>query len=97
MTAPDLAVARALARALVEHKSAACVNLVPGVQSIYRWQGQIEESSEVLLVAKTTAGRIADLVRQLRELHPYDVPECVVLEPREIEAKYKAWLLAETE
>ncbi len=97
MTAPDLAVARALARALVEHKSAACVNLVPGVQSIYRWQGQIEESSEVLLVAKTTAGRIADLVRQLRELHPYDVPECVVLEPREVEAKYKAWLLAETE
>ncbi len=97
MTAPDLALARSLAHALVEQRCVACVNLVPGVQSIYRWQGQIEESSEVLLVAKTTAGRIADLMRQLRELHPYEVPECVVLEPRDVEAKYKAWLIAETE
>lgn len=96
MTAPDAAVARTLARALVEEKCAACVNLVPGVESIYRWQGAVEEASEVLLIAKTTAGRVPDLVRRLRELHPYEVPECVVLEPRDVEPKYKAWLLAET-
>lgn len=96
MTAPDLDVARRLARALVEGHSAACVNLVPAVRSIYRWQGAIEEAGEVLMIAKTTAGRVADLMKCLGELHPYDVPECVVLEPRDVEPKYRAWLLAET-
>lgn len=96
MTAPDLEVARRLARAFVDARSAACVNIVPGITSVYRWQGQVEESSEVLLIAKTTEDRVADLMRELRELHPYEVPECVVLEPSGVEAKYLAWLRAET-
>jgi periplasmic divalent cation tolerance protein len=96
MTAPDLAVGKRLARTLVERKLAACVNLVPLATSIYAWQGQIEESSEVLLVAKTAADRVAALEAAVAELHPYDVPEVVVLDAIHVEAKYRAWLLDAT-
>jgi len=96
MTAPDLAVGKRLARALVEKKLAACVNLVPAVTSIYTWQGQIEEASEVVLVLKTTADRIAALELAVAELHPYDVPEVVVLDAVHVEAKYRAWLIDAT-
>jgi periplasmic divalent cation tolerance protein len=95
-TAPDRETATRIARALVERTLAACVNIVPGVGSVYRWQGRIEESDEVLLLAKTTQARIGDLERALGELHPYDVPECVVLAPASVEAKYLAWLVGAT-
>ena len=96
MTAPDLAVGKRLAQALVERKLAACVNLVPGVTSIYAWQGRIEESAEVMLVAKTAADRIAALEAAVRELHPYDVPEFVVLDAVHVSANYLAWLVDHT-
>ena len=96
MTAPDLEVGKRLARALVERKLAACVNLVPGATSIYTWQAQIEEAAEVMLVAKTTADRIAALEAAVAELHPYDVPEVVVLDAVHVEAKYRAWLVGAT-
>ena len=92
VTAPDEAVAERLARRLVEAELAACVNLVPGLKSVYRWEGAVEEASEVLMVAKTTAGRLAELERRLSALHPYDVPEFVALEPTHVEARYAAWL-----
>ena len=83
------------ARSLVESRLAACVSLVD-VTSVYRWEGAIEQDPEVLLVAKTTAERVAGLERALDERHPYDVPECVTLDPAHVEAKYLAWMRAET-
>ena len=97
VTAPDEDVGRRLARALVERRLAACANLIPGVRSIYRWDGEVRDEAEVLLVIKTVAGRISELEAALAELHPYDVPECIALEPASVEAKYLAWLVDETE
>lgn len=87
--------ADAFARGLVERGLAACVNLVP-VTSVYRWKGAVEEDPEVLLVAKTRAGRVPGIERVLADEHPYDVPECVVLAPDHVEAGYLEWLLLET-
>lgn len=96
ITAPDIDTARKIARRLVDSGIAACVNLVPGVLSIYRWKGAVEEAGEILLVAKTVRARVAELERALAEVHPYEVPECVVLEPRAVGAKYLEWLVGET-
>ena len=93
VTAPDREAARTLARSLVGAGLAACVNLVPGVVSVYRWRGEVQEDEEVLLVAKTTAARLPDFERALAREHPYDVPECVALEPAAVAAGYLAWLL----
>jgi periplasmic divalent cation tolerance protein len=82
------------AAGLVERRLAACVNLLP-VRSVYRWQGAVERAPEVLLVVKTVAGRLPALERHLRERHPYDVPECVALDPVRVEPGYRAWLVAE--
>ena len=79
ITAPDSETGARIARSLVEERLAACVNLVPEIRSIYRWQGKVEDDSEVLLVVKTSEVRVAELARRLRELHPYDVPELVTL------------------
>lgn len=78
-TWPDAESARAATRKLVEEKLAACGNLVPGIESIYRWQGNIETSSEVLVIFKTTAVRFAQLEERIRELHSYEVPEILAL------------------
>jgi len=96
VTAPDRDVALALARALVERRVAACANLVAGVTSVYRWEGAVEEDAEVLLVIKTVAARLGELEALLDELHPYDVPECVALEPASVSAAYLAWMVGET-
>ena len=93
VTAPDLAVARRLARELVGGRIAACVNLVEGLTSIYRWKGAVEEEREVLLVVKTSAKRVPALEAHLARHHPYEVPECVALEPASVAPAYLAWLL----
>lgn len=95
-TAPDEAVARRLAAALVERRLAACVSLVPHLTSIYRWQGRVEEATEVLLLVKTVDERTAELERVLHELHPYDTPELVVLEAAHVAPRYLSWLTDET-
>lgn len=92
VTTPDLDVGRRLARGLVDARLAACVNVLPGVTSIYRWQGAVEESSEVLLVAKTSRARLADCEAFVRREHPYDTPEFVALAARHVEPRYAAWL-----
>ena len=94
-TAPSDGVARDLARTLVGEGRVACANLVPGVTSVYRWQGEVHEDAEVLLVLKLPAGGWAGLERRVLELHPYDTPELVALEPGRVEARYLAWLLDE--
>ena len=69
-----------LARQLVQERLAACVNILPGARSIYRWQGEICDDREAVLLLKTEAARVAELTARLAELHPYDVPEVVSLE-----------------
>jgi periplasmic divalent cation tolerance protein len=95
-TAPDEAVALRIARALVEERLAACANLVPGVRSIYRFRGVVEDEREVLLVIKTCADRVEALADRLRALHPYEVPELVVMAAAGGLAPYLDWVRAET-
>jgi periplasmic divalent cation tolerance protein len=94
-TAPDADTAARIARALVEERLAACVNLVPGVRSIYRWQDRVEEDAEVLLVIKTHAARVDALAARLRALHPYELPELVALPVAAGLAPYLDWVSAE--
>jgi len=77
---------------LVESQLAACVNLIPGVESIYRWEGKVQHDAEVLAILKTTAAGLAALERRLKEVHPYDTPEIVALKPETVEARYGAWV-----
>jgi periplasmic divalent cation tolerance protein len=79
-TMPDDDRADRLARALVEEQLAACVNVHGAMASTYRWQGAVEREAERQVVIKSTRGRLADLERRIRELHPYELPEFVVLE-----------------
>ena len=79
ITAPDVETGTRIARALVEERLVACVNLVPGIRSIYRWEGSVQEDAEVLLVVKTRADRAGDLADRVAELHPYELPEVVLL------------------
>ena len=96
-TFPDAAAARVAAEQLVSERLAACVNVLPGVESIYRWQGKVETSQEVLAVIKTTAERYAELAKRLRELHPYAVPEIVALPAAAVAESYLAWVTANTQ
>jgi periplasmic divalent cation tolerance protein len=82
---------------LVERRLAACVNRVPGVTSVYRWQGAIEESAEVLLIIKTSSVKLTALEAALRELHSYEVPEFVVLQVADGSRPYLDWLFAAVE
>ena len=93
---PDEACANRIALAVVEAGLAACVNLLPRVQSVYRWQGAIESASEVPLLIKTTAGRYSELETAIRALHPYDVPEIIALPIAQGLPAYLDWLAAET-
>ena len=96
VTAPDAATAGRLARALVEERLAACANVVPGVRSIYRWQGQVEEAEEVLLLVKTRADRGAALAARVRELHPYALPEVLELPALGGSEAYLGWVREES-
>lgn len=87
--------AEGFARGLVERRLAACVNLL-AARSVYRWDGAVQADDETLLVVKTDAARLEALKGHLADAHPYDVPECVAIEPAEVEARYLAWLHAET-
>jgi periplasmic divalent cation tolerance protein len=91
-TAPTLEVAETLARGLVDAGLAACVNLYPGVRSVYRWQGALHVDDEVQMVIKTTAARFAALEQHLRAHHPYETPEILALEVADGSHAYLAWL-----
>ncbi|NIP18823.1 MAG: divalent cation tolerance protein CutA [Xanthomonadales bacterium] len=91
-TCPDREVASRLASRLVEERLAACVNVLPEIRSIYRWEGAVSEDAEVLLVIKTMEARYGELEAWLEENHPYDVPEIVALPAAGVSAGYLAWL-----
>ena len=95
-TAPDRAVAERIAQALCEERLAACVNLLSGVHSIYRWEGKIERAEEVQLIIKTSEARFAAVAARMRELHPYQVPELLKLRVDAGADAYLAWIGAET-
>lgn len=93
---PDAASARALARALVEARLAACVNILAPCRSVYRWQDKIEDAAEVPLLIKTTAARYAALEAAIRARHPYELPEIVAVPIQHGLPDYLAWVAAET-
>ena len=93
-TCPDRDSADAIARTLVAERLAACVNLLPGVASIYRWQGKIEDAAECMMVIKTTRAAWPRLLERLPELHPYEVPELIACDVRDGHAPYLAWVAA---
>lgn len=92
MTAPTLEEARMLAEKLVETQLAACVQILPEMESVYRWQGKVERQPEYLLLAKTTADRFAELEREVRVIHSYDTPEIVSFPLTECSPDYLRWL-----
>ena len=84
--------ARRIARALVDRRAAACVNIVPQVASIYRWQGKVEEAREWLLIVKTTTAAYNLVRRTIAELHSYNVPECISLSIEDGAPAYLQWI-----
>ena len=81
-----------IGRHVVEHQLAACVNIVPHIQSIYRWQGQVESSPEWLLLIKTTAEKFDAVRDAIRELHSYDLPEFASIAIEDGSAEYLGWI-----
>jgi periplasmic divalent cation tolerance protein len=92
VTAPDLKMARALTKSALQAKLIACANLLPKIESHYRWQGKIESSQEVLLVLKTEKPRLPALEKFITANHPYDTPEFLVLPVTSGSKKYLGWL-----
>ena len=92
---PDMAAAKELARALVDVRLAACVQLVDGMQSVYRWEGKVCEDHEVLLSAKTTESQWREISQYIQDCHPYDLPEILAFSPEQHAQQYGEWVQAE--
>ena len=96
-TAGSAEEARKIASALVERRLAACVNIVPQIESVYRWQGKVESTAEWLLIVKTQAGVFSKLSAAIAELHSYELPECIMLEVDASSERYLDWIEQNTE
>jgi periplasmic divalent cation tolerance protein len=94
VTAPDLKTARALAKAALQAKLVACVNLIPKMESHYWWQGNLESSAEILMILKAPRTRLAALEKMILARHPYDTPEFLALPLDAGNGKYLDWLAA---
>lgn len=92
VTFPTEEVAARICSQLLGEGRIACANLVPGVRSLYRWRGEVQDDAEVLALLKTTRGALAELETALVAAHPYETPEFVVLSPEHVEKGYLAWL-----
>lgn len=95
-TCPDRETARTIASALVDQHEAACVNIVPSLESVYRWQGKIEIDPEMLLLIKTAADRVADVQARVEALHPDELPEVVAVRLCDGSKGYLDWLEEQT-
>lgn len=91
-TFPDAETARRIVRTLIEERLIACGNLIPAVESIYTWKGAVETSAEVFAVLKTESWRYPGVEQRLRELHPYEVPECIALRVADGLPDYLRWI-----
>jgi periplasmic divalent cation tolerance protein len=91
-TAASREEAEKIAHALVERRLAACVNIVGPIHSVYRWQGKVETAAEELLLIKTTAAQFDSVANAIRELHSYDLPECIQLPIESGSAEYLKWI-----
>ena len=92
VTAPDVDVARRIARRVLDERRAACVNLLPGVTSLYWWEGKIDEQAEALLIIKTMANQVSAIIDTIKQDHPYEVPEIIALPIVEGDETYLNWL-----
>ena len=95
-TCPDADSARQIARTLVQERLAACVTRLDAAQSVYEWQGQLHEDTEVQLLIKTCGERLPAAMARLVELHPYELPECVAVEASAGLPAYLDWIRAQT-
>jgi len=93
-TFPDVEKARAVAKEIVSEGLAACVNLVPSVESIYRWGGEIQQDTEVLAIFKVASDRFEKLQGAIIAKHPYDTPEIVGIDADRVDTSYLAWVVA---
>jgi periplasmic divalent cation tolerance protein len=91
-TAGSESEARKIAHALVEPRLAACVNIIPRIHSVYRWEGKVEEAEEYLLLIKTTKAREEEVRAAIRELHSYELPECIAIPIESGSMEYLKWL-----
>jgi len=96
ITAPNRDEARLLAETLVTGRLAACVQILPEIESIYRWQGKIERQPEVLLIGKTTRRKFSELEAEVRRIHSYETPEIVAVSIAEASSPYLDWLIKST-
>lgn len=95
-TCPDPDCANQIAQALVGERLAACVNIVPGLRSVYRWQGKIESADEVLLLIKARREQLAALTARICDLHPHQLPEVIAVEVAGGSAAYLDWIAGQT-
>lgn len=93
MTSANADEARRIANALVERQLAACVQILPEIESVYRWKGEVQRDREILILAKTTAAQFDDLEKAVREIHSYDTPEIVAVPMSQVSEPYRAWLV----
>lgn len=92
LSGPDAGVLAGLGRTLVAERLAACVNVLPGARSIYRWEGGVEEADEAVAIVKSVAPLVPAIVRRVRELHPYDLPEVLALPTSGGSGAYGDWV-----
>ncbi len=97
VTAPSREVASKISQELVKKHLVACVNIIPNIRSIFSWEGEIEFTSEALLLIKTRAELYDTLEQKIIELHPYDTPEILALSPAAVSKKYAQWIIKETD
>ena len=95
-TYPSVVEAEKAGRALLERELTACVNILPGMVSLYRWQGTVERGEEAVMIIKTRASLSDDVTRAVKELHSYETPAILVMPLESVEKSYLGWLLAET-
>lgn len=96
-TFPSEEDARKMGSLLVGERVAACVNMFPGMASIYRWEGKVEEANEVAMIVKTRKSLQAEALKLIASRHPYTVPALLVFEPQQVAASYEAWLQEATQ
>lgn len=92
VTGPEAGTLETLGRSLVEERLAACVNVIPGVSSVYRWKGEVQTDSEAIAMIKTTEDRVMSLRERITDLHPYDVPEFLTVSVTEGSEAYLNWV-----